>query len=437
MLIIGSGIAEIQIAHHLSTSFHVRIITKSIMKHSNSYLAQGGIAAALSKDDDYQLHYEDTLDEGRYLHNENQLLQLVKDAPNLIQQLIVNGVPFDMNENGELSLGKEGAHSRSRIVHSGGDATGKFIMDHLLRTLPNNVQITENEFVFQLLIQPIDRKCIGVKIRNSNGMTKIYTAQHIVLATGGIGDLYPFTSNSPSVSGDGIALAYMAGAKLTDLEFIQFHPTILRIQGRTCGLISEVVRGMGAILVNNFNEPIMADKHKLKDLAPRHIVAEAIYYERLEGREVYLDIHMIKGFKEKFPTITKFCNTYHIDLSEGKIPVAPGCHFFMGGIVTDEVGRTTIQGLYAIGETAWTGVHGANRLASNSLLEGLYFGKKLANFLNDQTIDGSLSYTNFSSTKDERKKRVHLPNKQDIRHMMMQNVGIIRTKTQLEEMQDW
>ncbi|GIN87019.1 hypothetical protein J6TS2_34050 [Heyndrickxia sporothermodurans] len=238
-----------------------------------------------------------------------------------------------------------------------------------------------------------------------------------MLATGGIGDLYPFTSNSPSASGDGIELAYTAGAELTDLEFIQFHPTLLRIQGRTCGLISEAVRGMGAILVNNFNEPIMADKHKLKDLAPRHIVSEAIYYERLEGREVYLDIHMIKGFKEKFPTITKLCNTYHIDLSKGKIPVAPGCHFFMGGIVTDEVSRTTIHGLYAIGETAWTGVHGANRLASNSLLEGLYFGKKLANFLNDQTIDGSLSYTNFSSPKE--KKWVHLPNKQDIRHTMM------------------
>ncbi|QQZ10734.1 L-aspartate oxidase [Heyndrickxia vini] len=437
VIIIGSGIAAMQLAHNLSSSLFVRLITKSTLSNSNSYFAQGGIAAAVSSDDNYRLHYQDTIEAGEDFHTNEKVLDLVKEAPNLINRLINSGVQFDSDEHGTILLGKEGAHCRNRILHCGGDATGKYLMDHFLKKVPKNINMIENEFVYELIIHPNVNKCIGVKTRNSKGEANIYFASHIILAVGGVGGLYAYTSNASSVAGDGVALAYMAGAKLTDLEFIQFHPTLLTINGKACGLVSEAVRGMGAVLINDANEPIMAGKHPLNDLAPRHIVAQEIYFERSKGNEVYLDIHMIKHFKEKFPTITAMCENYQIDLSKGKIPVAPGCHFFMGGIVIDEVGRTSINGLYAIGETAWSGVHGANRLASNSLLEGLYYGEKLASYLNEQTnnnVDHSLHIQINNQTK---KRKVHLPNKLELQNKLMDCAGIIRSKMKLEELKIW
>ncbi|MGE8206099.1 L-aspartate oxidase [Heyndrickxia sp. NPDC080065] len=437
VIIIGSGIAAMQLAQNLSSSFFVRLITKSTLKNSNSYIAQGGIAASVSNDDDYLLHFQDTIEAGRNFHNEKKVLELVKEAPNIINQLIESGIQFDVDTNGNICLGKEGAHSRNRILHCGGDATGKHIMEHFLNSVPKNISISENEFVFELIIHPKLKTCVGVKTKNVAGDTKIYMASHIVLAVGGVGGLYTYTSNDTSIAGDGIALAYLAGAELTDLEFIQFHPTLLSINGKTCGLISEAVRGMGAVLMNDSNEAFMDGKHHLKDLAPRHIVAQEIFNQRSMGREVFLDISMIEDFKGKFPTISTICEQYNIDISNGKIPVAPGCHFFMGGVVIDGVGRTTVDRLYSIGETAWSGVHGANRLASNSLLEGLYYGKKLAEYLNKQKREAINGNNIITYVQEYKIEDLFLPNKCDIQQKMMKNAGIIRNRLQLLQLRKW
>ncbi|MBS4173683.1 L-aspartate oxidase [Bacillus sp. FJAT-49736] len=436
ILIVGSGIAALQLAHHLSKQFHVMIITKSTKWNSNSYLAQGGVAAALSYDDHFQLHYKDTLEAGCYFHNNREVLQLVKSAPELIFELQQSGFTFDMNEKGEVCLGKEGAHSRKRIVHSGGDATGKNLMDYFFMNMPSNVKITENEFVYEIILDPQSNRCIGVKTKTPENQIRRYYSRHVVLAVGGVGGLYPYSSNASSITGDGIALAFNAGAEIADMEFIQFHPTLLYVNGKTYGLISEAVRGEGAILMNDSNEKIMEGIHPSLDLAPRHVVAEQIFMQLQSGKKVYLDITMIEHFKEKFPTITALCEKNGVSIAEGKIPVAPGCHFLMGGIVIDSLARTTVEGLYAVGETACSGVHGANRLASNSLLEGLYFGRKLANYFNNLTDSVTkISYPVENPITEQ--QSIKLPAKEEIQEKMMECAGIMRTGDKLLEFYQW
>ncbi|MGV3467082.1 MAG: L-aspartate oxidase [Heyndrickxia sp.] len=436
IIIVGSGIAAMQLVQHLSQQFHVMVLTKSSKYNSNSYLAQGGVAAALSDNDHYLLHYEDTLEAGCYFHNKKEVLELVKSAPNLILELKKAGVSFDVDEHDELDLGKEGAHSRNRIAHIKGDATGKYIMEHFLNCIPPNVEIKEREFVYEVIIDHKTHNCIGVKTKNSKNQIQEYIASHVVLAVGGVGGLYPYSSNASSITGDGVALAYNAGAELTDMEFIQFHPTLLYVNGATHGLISEAVRGEGAKLINEDNERIMLGKHPYLELAPRHVVAEQIYKQIQKGKKVYLDITMIEHFSEKFPTITALCERHGVQLANGRIPVAPGCHFLMGGIVIDSVGKTTVNGLYAIGETACSGVHGANRLASNSLLEGLYFGRKLASYLN--ATGPSLKEINYSPQKQGTEKQVlELPTKILVQRKMMECAGIVRTKEKLTSFLQW
>ena len=227
---------------------------------------------------------------------------------------------------------------------------------------------------------------MGVKVKDHKGRNQSVIADHVVIATGGIGQIYSFTSSAATVTGDGIALAFRAGAELTDMEFVQFHPTLLYANGKGVGLVSEAVRGQGARLVTEDGTYIMEGVHPYKDLAPRHVVSQTIYQNMKKGKSVYLDITSIQNFEAQFPTVTSICKEHGIDLHVGKLPVVPGCHFLNGGIRTDLNGQTSISGLYAIGEAACTGVHGANRLASNSLLEGLYFGDKLAEYINEAPI---------------------------------------------------
>lgn len=436
-IIVGSGIAAMQLANHLSDQSSVLVITKSTRRANNSYRAQGGIAAAIGSEDAPSFHYEDTIKAGCDFHNEKEVRELVENGPTLIEQLKNNGLPFDKDEIGQLALGMEGAHSRKRIVHCGGDATGKHMMEHLIASIRPTIDVIENRFVYELIIHPDSQKCIGIKAKDAAGNNEEYFSEHVVLAVGGIGGLYSFTSNDSSVAGDGIALAYRAGAEITDMEFIQFHPTLLYINGKTAGLISEAVRGEGALLVDELGMPLMKGKHLLGDLAPRHIVAKEIFLQRAEGKEVYLDISMITQFEEKFPTITVLYHTNGISIEDKRIPVAPGCHFLMGGIAVNSIGQTSIDGLYAIGETAATGVHGANRLASNSLLEGLYYGKKLAFYLNEQIDKSKGDITSFIPMKTLQLDIPSFPDKKEIQEKMMAYAGIIRTRTELRQLETW
>ncbi|MCA1057902.1 L-aspartate oxidase [Rossellomorea aquimaris] len=424
IIIIGSGIAALQLARRLQDHFYVMIITKDKIKSGNSYLAQGGIAAPLGLKDSVHAHFRDTLEAGRYHQDEDSVKRLIEDGKMIVESLLKDGAPFDRQKDGSLSLGMEGAHSEQRILHSGGDQTGKYLVEFLLKSLSGEkVEFVEGEMVYEL-VKDDKGRCCGVKTKNKDEAIRSYYAPHIVLATGGIGGLYPSTSNHPAVTGDGMALAFLAGAKLSDMEFIQFHPTLLWVNGRTCGLISEAVRGEGAILLNDEGKRIMEEVDPLLELAPRHVVAECIHKERQMGKSVYLDIRGIKDFQEKFPSISALCLKHQISIEDGMIPVSPGCHFVMGGIVTDDEGRTNIPGLYAIGEVACSGIHGANRLASNSLLEGLVYGERLGNLL-IQKGAGCSPHVPVDDIKEG--NSLHIPfHSDEIREGMMNRVGIIR-----------
>jgi L-aspartate oxidase len=436
VLIIGSGMAALQLAVHLKVDKNVRIITKSNLRSANSYLAQGGIAAAIGKYDHPSKHYIDTLEAGRFHNQEQTVLEIIEEAPTIINELYEHGCDFDHDENGELLLGMEGAHSEKRIVHGGGDATGKKLVEYLVSRLKDNIHIQENIFVYELILDEKQKRCIGVKGKTIDGAVHHYFAQHVILATGGCGKLYNFSSNAETVTGDGIVMAYLAGAEVTDMEFIQFHPTLLYVNGETKGLVSEAVRGEGAILRTEDDIPIMEGVHPLKDLAPRHIVSQTIYDYVKKGKQVFLDINNVVDFQTRFPSITQLCHLNGIDLAMGKIPVVPGSHFLMGGIKTDQIGRSTIHGLYAIGEASCTGLHGANRLASNSLLEGLYQGKKLAEWINsieNQPLKGEYPNKVYSLTK----KQHDLPSIESLQARMMEYVGIVRSKKLLLNQKNW
>lgn len=434
IIVIGSGIAALQLAHHISTEKNVIMLTKSDVKASNSSLAQGGIAASIGADDHFSLHSDDTMEAGRFHNNKDVVDKITSDASQLIHELHEAGCPFDQDLSGQLKLGMEGAHSHYRIVHSGGDATGKNVIDFLVATLPRNISIAENMFAYELLING-KNQCVGVKAKDETGNIHYYFADHVVIATGGCSYVYSLSAGSPNVTGDGIAMAYLAGAEIADMEFIQFHPTMLIKNGEVKGLISEAVRGQGAKLVTKNGKLIMEGVHPLVDLAPRHVVSQTIYDYIHKGEEIFLDISSIDDFEAKFPSITEICLSSGINPKDGHIPVAPGSHFLMGGIRVDLNGKTNISGLYAIGEAACTGLHGANRLASNSLLEGLYFGKRLAKYLNSALPMEKLENDVFLERSNH--TPVTVPNFNELRERMMENVGIVRTKHALVKHKSW
>jgi L-aspartate oxidase len=434
VLIVGSGVAALQLAALLNKNLNVRVLTKSKVRNANSYLAQGGIAAAIGKQDHPSKHFMDTLKAGRFHNNEESVRKIVNEAPALIREIFAKGSVFDMDSNGEMLLGMEGAHSEKRIVHSGGDATGKNVVEYLIKRLKDNVRIEEDVFAYELIVK--EDRCIGIKVKKPNGDIQIYYANNIVLATGGCGQLYSYTSNAETVTGDGIVMAYLAGAQVADMEFNQFHPTLLYINGETKGLVSEAVRGEGGILVTDDGTRIMEGVHPLKDLAPRHVVSQKIYEYVSKGKNIYLDIESIPNFTQRFPSITEICRENGVDLAAGRIPVVPGSHFLMGGIKTDLIGRTSVDGLFAIGEASCTGLHGANRLASNSLLEGLYQGKGLSEWFNQARMK-PLSVEPVKTPTNVNIKKAHLPEKSVLQHKMMKNVGIFRNKELLEEQKNW
>jgi L-aspartate oxidase len=436
VLIIGSGVAALQLANQLKLDLNVRILTKEKIRTANSYLAQGGIAAALSANDHPTKHMVDTLEAGRFHNHSDVVQQVIHAAPLLIKKMAQQGDIFDKNQRGELFLGMEGAHSEKRIVHGGGDATGKNVMEHLISKLKNNVIVEENVFAYELLLNTRKNRCIGVKAKALDGSIRSFYGTYCIIASGGCGQLYSYTSNAKTVSGDGIAMAYLAGAEIVDMEFVQFHPTLLYVNGETKGLISEAVRGEGATLITEDGTPIMEGVHPLKDLGPRHVVSQRIYECLKKGYQVYLDISKIAEFEKRFPSVTTICEENGIRISDGKIPVAPGSHFLMGGIKTDLIGRSSIMGLYAIGEASCTGLHGANRLASNSLLEGLYQGDQLSKWINEgrketQSLDSKPFYPSF------KKESFDLPNVQQIRDLMMERVGIVRNEGNLMKQLAW
>ncbi|PGS53156.1 L-aspartate oxidase [Bacillus sp. AFS041924] len=427
VVIIGSGIAALMAAEEICQSKNVILFTKRKVWDSNSMLAQGGIAVVMSEDDSWELHKQDTLEAGCNVNNIDAVEELVKKGTMSMNDLVSIGMEFDKDEYGQFHLGREGAHRKNRILHSGGDATGKHLVETVYERIKDKITIIENEMAIDLMIQ--DGKCKGVYTLNDNGDLKTYFANTILLATGGIGAMFQFSSNNQAITGDGIAMAYRAGCEMTDLEFIQFHPTMLYINGSCKGLVSEAVRGEGAYLVTKTGRRIMNGIHPFEDLAPRDVVSRAIFNEMQNGEEIYLSIEMIDGFEQRFPTITLNLIQNGIDLKKGLIPVVPGAHFHMGGIKTTLNGETTIPGLYAVGEVACTGVHGANRLASNSLLEGIVFGKKVARFIAEHPLD----------PVDENQPRYMiprfrtLPTKDEMKQTMMKYIGIVRNEEDLEK----
>lgn len=388
-LVIGAGIAGLRAAIELAPAGRVLVLAKREISDSSTQYAQGGIAAALSDEDEISLHLQDTLNAGDGLCNPEAAKVLVEDAPERIEELIAWGTQFD-REGTKLTFGREGAHSRNRILHAHGDSTGREIQRALYakaKTLPE-ISVREFEFSTDLIIE--DGCVSGVTIIDEHGMHGAIRASAVLLATGGMGQLYVNTTNPPVATGDGVAMAYRAGAEVTDLEFIQFHPTALYLKKAPRFLLSEALRGEGAYLRNMEMMRFMAKYHPMAELAPRDVVARAIMHElelsRAKDPVVYLDLTHLDAatIRKRFPRIYATCMQYNIDITSELVPIRPAAHYAMGGVRSDLDGRTTLRCLYAAGEAAGTGVHGANRLASNSLLEGLVFGARAGKKMRDE-----------------------------------------------------
>ncbi|HBF36300.1 MAG TPA: L-aspartate oxidase [Firmicutes bacterium] len=434
-LVIGSGVAGLYTALELSKTARVILLTKSSIQQSNTYYAQGGIASALGVGDSPEFHYQDTLVAGAGLCNLAAVKALVSEGLDRVRHLIELGVPFDQKQ-GELSFTREAAHSHRRILHAHGDATGRAISETLISQVQHgNITIYEEQFALALVTQ--DGVCHGV-VTIQQGKLNLFLASAVILCTGGLGQIFEKTTNPPVATGDGMILAYQAGAVLTDLEFVQFHPTALCLPPAPPFLISESVRGEGAILINSIGERFMPGYHELAELAPRDIVARAIFTEmhRTGSSCAYLDLSKMTPelIKQRFPNIYGTCLQYGLDIISDPIPVAPAAHYMMGGVMTDLWGRTSVPGLYAAGEAAATGVHGANRLASNSLLEGLVFGGRIADFLKNRP-ETSLTTDNltihYPQIKIEYEQWPHQLT--SLRQVTTEFLGIIRDETGLKE----
>jgi len=383
-LVVGGGIAGLRAAIELAPHGRVRVLTKAEPTESNTGYAQGGIAAAMGDDDSPALHADDTIRAGAGLCDEQAVHVLVEEGPPRVRQLIEWGAAFECDADGKLVLGREAAHSVRRVLHAG-DATGREIGRVLWNKVSAepSVQTIDHALVTELLVNGDAgrRQVAGVAFYDAQGRRQEMRARATLLATGGAGQVYSDTTNPAVATGDGVALAYHAGARVADLEFVQFHPTALHLPAAPRFLISEALRGEGARLLNSRNEPFMAHIHPQGDLAPRDVVARGIVREaERTGGSVSLSLtHLDPEFvARRFPTITAMCRQVGLDLAHDPIPVGPAAHYMMGGVDTDDWGRTSVAGLFAAGEVACTGLHGANRLASNSLLEGLVFGARAA-----------------------------------------------------------
>ncbi len=385
VVVIGTGVAGLACALELAGK-RVDLITKTALSSGSSLWAQGGVAVAMGAGDSPELHAADTVAAGAGLVDPAIAELLAAEGVTAVRRLIELGAEFDRSAKGELDFGREAAHSRRRILHSHGDSTGAELVRALAERVREApwVQLFEGTFAAELVVAPDERDgepgVVGVLARHPDGRFVLHQATQVVLATGGLGQLFRFTTNPPESTGDGIALAAAAGARLVDLEFVQFHPTALAVDLDPLPLLSEALRGEGATLVNDEGLRFMPAEHADAELAPRDIVARGIWKQLAAGRKVFLDGREAIGelFPKKFPTIFGNCQRAGIDPRNELMPVVPAAHYYMGGVAVDEWGRASLPGLWACGEVSATGVHGANRLASNSLLEALVFGSRVA-----------------------------------------------------------
>jgi L-aspartate oxidase len=388
-IVVGAGIAGLRAAIELAPAGRVLLLAKRELTESATQYAQGGIAAALSDEDEIGLHLQDTLNAGDGLCNQAAAKVLVEEGPERIEELIAWGTEFDRNGS-KLVFAREGAHSRNRVLHAHGDSTGREIGRALWLKAKAQKHITLLEFEFATALCVQDGQIAGLAMRDEKGTRREVRASAVLLATGGLGQIYRETTNPTVATGDGVAMAYRAGAEISDMEFVQFHPTALYVKGAPRFLLSEALRGEGAYLRNMELVRFMPKYHDMAELAPRDVVARAIAHElevvKSPHAVVYLDLtHMsAKKVESRFPRIYKTCLDHNVDITTDLVPVRPAAHYAMGGVRTDLDGRTSMRGLHAAGEAACTGVHGANRLASNSLLEGLVFGARAAKAMREE-----------------------------------------------------
>lgn len=438
-IVIGSGVAGLRAALELASDGSVTVLTKDRLDESNTEYAQGGVAVALSDDDEIALHYEDTLNAGAGLCYEAAVKVLVEEGPRYITELIDWGAQFD-RQGGELAFTREAAHSRRRILHAHGDSTGREIVRSLLSHAKKNKNITflAHAATLDLLVE--DGICTGIRYIDPNeSILRSLKAKAVVLATGGAGQIYSQTTNPDVATGDGIAMSYAAGAMICDMEFIQFHPTALALPGAPRFLLTEALRGEGGRLRNDDGKLFMSKYDEREELAPRDVVSRSIVSEMNVTRRnwVYLDMtHLDSNYlQERFPKIYLTCLRYNLDLTKDMIPVSPAAHYIMGGVKTDTDGRTTLPGLYAAGEVACTGVQGANRLASNSLLEGLVFGARAGAAAIIDTAGFLLNpdHTQIISDITPNDWMFDPQTRHQVQELMWNNVGLTRNKTDLIE----
>jgi L-aspartate oxidase len=429
-LIIGSGIAGLRAAVELFDRGNVIILTKAEPAESNTGYAQGGIAAALSPDDSPALHASDTIAAGDGLCDERAVQILVEEGRRYVIELVEWGAAFDRDAAGKPALGREGAHSVRRVLHAK-DATGREIGRVLWQRVSSrpSIRVLKDTLAIEIVIER--GSCVGVRFMDRDGRVGMARARTTLLATGGASQVFRETTNPRIASGDGIALAFRAGARVADLEFIQFHPTVLAVEGSPRFLISEAVRGEGARLINSDGEPFMLRYDPAGDLAARDIVARSIVREsQRTGGPVYLSVaHLDSVFvRERFPGIAASCRQVGLDFARDRIPVGPAAHYVMGGVETDLHGRTSLPGLFAAGEVACTRVHGANRLASNSLLEGLVFGARAGRAMCQPLGAPSLPSPDFRSLtlEVERGPQASPPTEDAIRDLMWRSAGLFR-----------
>jgi L-aspartate oxidase len=437
-IVVGSGIAGLRAAVELAGVGRVSVLTKDQVTESNTEYAQGGVAVALHDDDAIELHYQDTLDAGAGLCDTDAVSVLVEEGPRYIVELIEHGAEFD-RQDGQLSFTREAAHSRSRILHARGDATGREIVRALVawsKKFPN-VEYLPHACTQSLIVK--DGRCVGVTYvePRSHRIVALY-ARAVILATGGAGQLYLHTTNPDVATGDGQAMAYRACAVMADMEFVQFHPTALALPNAPRFLLSEAMRGEGGRLLGLGGTPFMHDYDRRAELAPRDIVSRSIHFEmqHTDARHVWLDMrHLDRGFvRNRFPKIYNTCLLYNVDISRDLIPVSPAAHYAMGGVRTDTQGRTSISGLYAAGEVACTGVHGANRLASNSLLEGLVFGARAASTAASEAIaEVEAAEPRDWDYGEAADWRIDDGTRAEVKRIMWDKVGIVRDEQSLTE----
>jgi L-aspartate oxidase len=441
-IVVGAGIAGLRAAVELASAGRVLCLAKREVTESNTQYAQGGIAAALSDDDEVRLHLEDTLKAGDGLCNEEAARVLVEEGPPRIEELIEWGTEFDRTGT-KIAFTREGAHSRSRVLHAHGDSTGREIGRALFlkATAMTPIAFREFEFTTDLLVN--DGRVVGVRVLDQSGQTHEIYASAVLLATGGLGHVYSDTTNPAVATGDGVAMAYRAGADISDMEFVQFHPTALFLKNAPRFLLSEALRGEGAYLRNIELQRFMPKYHESAELAPRDVVARAIAHElelvKRPDAAVYLDLTHLDPdrVRKRFPMIYATCMQYNIDISAELVPIRPAAHYAMGGVRTDLQGQTSLPGLYAAGEVACTGVHGANRLASNSLLEGLVYGARAAQNMREQlraaNRHGAVTSAKVAAASNNGQSAETEKFIKKVQALMWQHVGVVRDGKALQQ----